>query len=197
MKIIAFEGLDKAGKATLSHHLADYLDSKGYKVGHMDFHRYSTPTGQLIRKFLYGEYHVPQQAMELIMAADKIAAVPDFQMLAQEGYDYLILDRYKLSQYVYSQANGVDQDLAIALWNTIPDPDYTIYVDVSPETSMKRQGKHGVNDRYESDHALLSKVRAHYLQYVAEENPIALDGEDDIEQVKAHLLIEMAHKLEL
>lgn len=197
MKIIAFEGLDKAGKATLSHHLADYLESKGFKVGHMDFHRYSTPTGQLIKKFLYGEYNVPQQAIELIMAADKVAAIPDFEMLAQEGYDFLILDRYKLSQWVYSQANGIDEKFAYTLFDMIPEPNYTIYVDIYPETSMKRQGKHGVNDRYESDYELLNRVRGYYLKFVSEEYPIVLDGEQDIEQVKARLLIEMGTRLEL
>lgn len=197
MKIIAFEGLDKAGKATLSRHLADYLEMKGYTVGHMDFHRYSTPTGQLIRKFLYGEYKVPQEAIELIMAADKIAANPDFKMLEEEGYDFLILDRYKLSQYVYSQANGINEELATLLWNLVPDPDETIYIDISPETSMARQGKHGDNDKYESNYELLARVRAEYMEYAHQKLPVILDGEDDIEQVKARLLIEMAHRLEI
>lgn len=197
MKIIAFEGLDKAGKATLSHHLADYLESKGFTVGLMDFHRYSTPTGQLVKKFLYEEYDVPQDAIELIMAADKVAAIPDFKMLKEEGYDYLILDRYKLSQYVYSQANGFNEQFAKTLWDMTPDPDYTIYVDISPETSMTRQGKHGANDRYEKDKDLLARVRAHYLDYTAENFPIVLDGEDDLEQIKARLLIQMAHQLNL
>lgn len=195
MKIIAFEGLDKAGKATLSRKLADYLETKGYTVGHMDFHRYSTGTGQLIRKFLYGEYNVPQEAIELIMAADKIAATTDFNLLKEEGYDYLILDRYKWSQYVYSRAQDYPEEWANMLQGMIPDADHTVYVDVSPETSMKRQGKHGINDRYESDHDLLSRVRAHYLDLVAVHTAILLDGEDDIEQVSARMLIEMAHLL--
>lgn len=197
MKIIAFEGLDKAGKATLSRHLADYLELKGFTVGHMDFHRYSTPTGQLIRKFLYGEYHVPQEAIELIMAADKVAAIPEFKILEEEGYDFLILDRYKLSQWVYSQANGINQEFADRLWELTPEAFITVYIDISPETSMRRQGKHGLNDRYESDYELLTRARAFYLDYVSYDCPVVLDGEDDIEQIKARLLIEMAPRLGL
>lgn len=197
MKIIAFEGLDKAGKATLSHHLANYLEAKDFTVGLMDFHRYSTPTGQLIKKFLYGEYDVPQDAIELIMAADKVAALQDFKMLEQEGYDYLILDRYKLSQYVYSMANNYDADRAHALWEMIPNPDYTFYVDVTPETSMKRQGKHGINDRYESDHALLTRVRDGYLDFVEDANIFILDGEQPLEEIQAQLIIQVKERMAL
>lgn len=177
MKIIAFEGLDKSGKASSLAHLADIL-SKDYKVGQMDFHRYNTDIGQIIMKWLRNENTLSQEAIELLMAADKVAAKSDFAVLEEAGYDFLLLDRYKMSQKVYALASDVDPALVDMLQSVIPDPDYTIYLDVPPAVSMARRGKHGDNDRYESDFRLLEEVRKRYLQeYIINEVPsVIIDG---------------------
>lgn len=199
MKIIAFEGLDKSGKASSLAHLADLL-SKDYKVGQMDFHRYNTDIGQIIMKWLRKENTLSQEAIELLMAADKVAAKSDFLVLEEAGYDFLLLDRYKMSQKVYALASGVDPHLVDTLQSVIPDPDYTIYLDVPPAVSMARRGKHGDNDRYESDFILLENVRKRYLhEYVINEVPsVIIDGSqplnlvfEEIEREALPTIIEM------
>lgn len=169
MIIVAFEGLDKSGKASASAYLADLL-SKDYKVGQMDFHRYNTDIGQIIWKWLRKENDLSQETIELLMAADKVSAKTAFKTLEQSGYDILLLDRYKMSQFAYSIASGVDPHLVGVLQDLIPDPDHTVYLDVTPGVSMARQGKHGANDRYESDYNLLSEVRDTYLDMFTHED---------------------------
>lgn len=163
MRIIAIEGLDKSGKHSVTVGLADRLRADGYKVAVSEFHRYDTPTGALIRQWLYGQYKVNQHTIELIMAADKYAQKEYFENLEEEGYDFLILDRYIGSHIVYANANGMDGQWIDNLLAYLPDPYCEIFIDVSPETSMKRKGKHGDNDRYESDKQLLAKAREGFI----------------------------------
>jgi dTMP kinase len=163
MKIIAVEGLDKSGKASLVRRLKEKLEADGYKVAVSEFHRYDTPTGKLIRQWLYGEYKVSQPTIELIMAADKYAQKEYFDELSAQGYDILLLDRYLGSQLVYSQAAGVPQEWVENLLKYLDVPDLEIFINVSSETSMKRKGKHGDNDRYESDKELLDRARSGFF----------------------------------
>lgn len=184
MRIIAIEGLDKSGKHTQSKMIVNYLRQQGYKVEQSEFHRYDTPTGQLIQKWLYKEYDVDQYTIELIMTADKQAQQKWFEELERQGVDFLILDRYIGSQKVYSCASGVDTFWTFALQQHLRKPDLEIYIDITPEESMKRKGKWGENDRYESDLILLSNVREFYLERVnTRSNRFMVNGMQSIEKI--------------
>lgn len=185
MKIIAIEGLDKSGKATAAAYISEYLKTLNYKVYQSEFHRYDTPTGKLIQEFLTEKNNYSQPTIELIMAADKQAQQDFFDQLEEEGYDYLVLDRYTTSQIVYSVSLGIDLDFARYLQFYMRQPDYEILLDIPPEVSMNRKGKHnnGVNDKYESDIELLSMVRFNYL-YTLKEN-------DSIYRIDANCSIEL------
>jgi len=198
MKIIVFEGLDKSGKYSQSELLKKNLEELGYKVAKSEFHRYDTPTGQLIQKWLYGEYDVDQTTIELIMAADKYAQVPWMNSLREEGYDFLILDRYYTSQIVYGRASGGDVDWIDGLIGDLPAYNLQFFLDISPEESMRRKGKHGENDRYESDLTLLKKVREWYLHEVEFQGDIKLiNAERSVEQIENEVLLFMKSWLEL
>jgi dTMP kinase len=180
MKIIAIEGLDKSGKATQTALLTERLRLEGYNVVQSEFHRYDTPTGQLIQKWLRKEWDVDQKTIELIMAADKQAQQQWFEELEFQGVDFLVLDRYTGSQFVYGQATGTDVNHIGQLLRFVRRPDLEILIDITPEESMKRKGKWGDNDRYESDKALLTAVR--YL-YVNKPGIVKVDGMRNIEEI--------------
>ncbi|WP_225446653.1 dTMP kinase [Paenibacillus rhizovicinus] len=186
MTIIALEGLDKSGKHTQTELLVERLRAEGYKVEQSEFHRYDTPTGQLIQRWLYTRsgnmpegmepYDVDQKTIELIMAADKQAQQKWFEELDAAGTDVLILDRYVGSQYAYGlPANkAADQNLKYgeihswlqSLLRFVRTPDLTILIDLPPKESINRKGKHGGNDRYESDFNLLTDVRSMYYDHI-------------------------------
>lgn len=166
MKIIAIEGLDKSGKHTQTNMLVEYLRSKGYCVVRSEFHRYDTPTGELIMKWLRKEWNVSQTTIELIMAADKQAQQEWFEELEKNNVDFLVLDRYTMSQFVYSLANNMNREWVLQLQRFMREPDMEIFIDINAKESMKRKGKWGDNDRYESDLALLNEVRALFYWYI-------------------------------
>lgn len=186
MKIIAIEGLDKSGKYTQSKLLTEYLKNMGYKVEQSEFHRYDTPTGELIMKWLRKEWDVSQFTIELIMTADKQAQQKWFNQLEKEGIDFLILDRYTGSQKVYAAASGVDTSWTKALQQYMRKPDIEIFIDIDPVESMKRKGKHGENDRYESDLELLKRVRQLYP--VLCNNIIIVNGEQSVNEVHLEIV---------
>lgn len=198
MKIIALEGLDKSGKASASRHIANILTEKGFRVAEMDFHRYHTPTGSLIRQWLKREIEMNKNAIELIMLADKVAALDDFSRLEKQGIDFLVLDRYKLSQAVYWLSsidrrpesfgiNNAMHKILKAADGILPDPDMTIILDIPAEVSMSRKGKHGENDRYESDRNLLREVRHNYLQQSVSSLFHVVNAERPVDIVNADL----------
>jgi dTMP kinase len=181
MKIIAVEGLDKSGKHTMSELLREFLEAQGLKVAKSEFHRYDTPTGELIMKWLTGQWDVDQTTIELIMTADKQAQQKWFDELEAQHVDFLILDRYVGSQQVYSYANGVSPMWTAMLQKYMRPADVEIFIDIPAEVSMARKGKHnnGENDRYESDRELLKRVRKLFLQ----RNNIKIDGTQPPEDV--------------
>lgn len=180
MKIIVLEGMDKSGKHTASVELAIHLEKLGFNVVQSEFHRYDTPTGKLIQDYLYGRYKVSNETIQYIMSADKQAQQEWFQALENEGVDFLILDRYYLSQKVYSDYfidhssySGEQKFYFRNLYSSIikgfRKADLTIYLDNSAETSMSRKGQHGENDKYEQNKELLDYVRKGYLKEVKKE----------------------------
>lgn len=185
MKIIAIEGLDKSGKHSQSKLLTAFLETLGYKVVQSEFHRYDTPTGELVMKWLAKEWDVDQKVIELIMTADKQAQQEWFEQLECDGVDFLILDRYMTSQTVYSVANGINPEWTEELQRYMRSSDAEILIDIPAEESMKRKGKHnnGENDRYESDLELLSLVREGFLHYFERPNHFVIDGLQSIENV--------------
>ena len=198
MKIIALEGLDKAVKATQSRLLAEALQKQGVSVIQSEFHRYDTPTGGLIAKWLRREYLVDQITIELLIAADKQAQQEWIQSLEEQGVDVLILDRYTLSQFVYAQANGVDKNFVLTLQQFMRQPDHNIIIDILAEVSMSRKGKHnnGENDRYESDLAMLRKVRELYLTSV-KPTDLVVDGTKEIEEIHQAVYNFVVHQLNI
>lgn len=186
MKIIVIEGLDKAGKHTASISLERRLRQEGVSLARSEFHRYDTPTGDLVAKWLTGEYDVDQKTIELIMAADKQAQQAWFNDLEQQGVDVLILDRYVCSQLAYAIVNGSKREWVSELQKYMRPADHTILIDISPEVSIARKGKHngGENDRYESDLEMLRKVRAVYKEELGS-NPsnLIVDGEQSMTEI--------------
>lgn len=200
MIIIAFEGLDKSGKASQSELLYKALYERGIAVEKSEFHRYDTPTGQLIRKFLDGEYSPNQLAVECIMAADKYAQLDWFNEI-QETVDVLILDRYLTSQIVYSKSNGIDTDFVLNLLDRMPEPNFHFFLDINSQESMERKGEHGENDRYESNVNLLNSVRDNYLRLMKIEEEdgraIILDGTLPIQELHQQILDKTLSLLEI
>ncbi len=196
MKIIVFEGLDKSGKHTASLDFENKLKDQGYRVAKMEFPQYDTPIGQLISDWLHKKLDVDAHTFELLLAADKQSAQTKIQKFKDAGYDYLIMDRYIHSQLAYG---SYDNDISWVemLIKYTCKPDFVIYMDVSPDESIKRRGQHGDNDRYESDYKRLSKMSDAYNKAFTMtdigDHLIRIDANQSLSNVRASVVLVADH----
>lgn len=160
MNIIAIEGIDASGKQTQVQMLFNALSNMGFKVAVDSFPRYSTPLGKLIKQWLNKEIEISKEAIRMLYEADRQDYQSEIQFLAEEGFDFLLLDRYHLSNLAFGMAEGVDITWLQALQTKIRKPDLTIVLDISSQTSFSRKSE---RDRYEVDSELLVKARNAYL----------------------------------
>lgn len=177
--LIAFEGVDKAGKGTQSRILAEKL--KGTRIA---FPRYDTFVGNAIKRHLMGEvamYYEPSPdprgcygyqvdesdplAFQGLMFMDKAHATAEIMTLVNKG-QHVVLDRWVDSALAYGGADGLDLGLMETIHAVLPRADITVFLDVDPEISRERGRAPGddrtKDDRYERDLPRLKKVYRNY-----------------------------------
>lgn len=179
MPLIAFEGIDKAGKNTQSRWLQNKLTAKGYTVNHVAFPDYSTSLGGEIQKFLRGEIQLRPEVRQLLYVANRWERQPD--LLRWLNHDsFVIADRYIPSGLAYGLANKLSLDWMINLEKGLPHADVVVIIDIPVEESYKRAVK---KDIYEMDTNFLTKVRNAYLELAPEFNWVIVNGEQSIDFV--------------
>ncbi|MGA4519271.1 dTMP kinase [Solibacillus silvestris] len=166
MKIIAFEGIDASGKETQAHLLTAWLQGQGYNVYQESFPRYDTPVGRLIKDHLQGEINLNDEAFHMLLEVDRQDFMTTVRNMEQNGTDFMVLDRFTLSNLAFGKAKGLDPAWLTKLQEKVIQPDITFFVDISVETSFERRS--GGRDKYESDNELLRKARFNYLETVFE-----------------------------
>lgn len=182
-KLIAFEGVDGAGKGTQVSILEKRLKEAGKKVIVYAFPRYSHITGEVIAEYLRGEYGdintVPKRLICVAYAADRITAMKEIKQYLDDGY-IVLCDRYTYSN-IFTAAkmpktewdNFINwvEDLEFNNLNIIK-PDCNVFLYVSPEVSIqkikergKRDYQHSKKDIHESNTQLLKNTSEAYLYF--------------------------------
>lgn len=186
MKIIAFEGIDAAGKETQIRLLTAALKKKGYRVIQETLPQYHTPIGALINDFLSGKVHLSESALHVLFEADRYDLQEDFDAL-DSICDVLILDRYVMSNLAFGAAKGLDLEWLHNLQSGLRKPDVTIVLDISARESFRRKKR---RDVHEQDVALLERAREAYLQLADEAEGLVyvVDGAAEKELVHQTIL---------
>jgi len=139
---IALEGLDGSGKSTQTKLLAEKLKEQGLNV-----YTTSEPTtsriGSIIKDIFKHKMQADHRTIAALFVADRLDHLLNktdgIVKKLEEGYT-VICDRYYFSSYAY-QGTHLDMDWVIeanSLSADILRPDLNIFIDVSPDTSMKR-----------------------------------------------------------
>lgn len=157
----------KPGKESQSKKLVSILRENGYKVAIESFPRYDKPMGKRIKKGLFEGEGMSQLQFAKLYEIDRFQAQPWIQSLITQGYDFLVLDRYTMSNMVFQQAKGVSDIDILEMQNGLIHADLHIIVDISVEESISRGKAYAKVDKYERDTELLSKVRDLQLSYAA------------------------------
>lgn len=165
---IALEGLDGSGKSTQIKLLAEKLKGQGLKI-----FTTAEPTnsriGHIIKDIFKHKMEADHRTIAALYAADRLDHLTNkmdgILRKMEEGYT-VITDRYYFSSYAY---HGTHMDInwvitANSLSADLLRPDLNIYIDISPEESMRRlnKGRDSI-ELYESTENL-RQVREKYFE---------------------------------
>lgn len=156
-KIITIEGIDGSGKTVQFEKLAASLEALGYSVEKRAFPVYTSYFGQQIGKFLSGAdgvsaTDIDQKSMALWFAMDRFKAFEDFK---DGENDFLLINRYVLSNAVYQSIRDCDIDKPdIVDWVfdleynvlSLPRPDLNVFFNVETECAKSNVAKKGFRD---------------------------------------------------
>ena len=182
--LVAVEGLDQSGKATQAQDLRDRLRASGYKSRVVSFPDYGTFLGEEIARSLQGERDYGPETMQLLYVANRFERKADIDRWHEAGL-IVLFDRYIASGIAYGEAQGLDPGWLTTLQVSLPQPELTILLDIAPETAAAR--KTVGRDRYESDLALLTRVRESYLRQAKQPSWVRIDAEQAPEAVAAEM----------
>src|SRR5262245_14135342 len=192
--LIAFEGLDQSGKQTQAELLRDRLKADGHKSRLVSFPDYATSIGEEIARALQGEREYGADVMQLLFVANRHERREAIHEWMASGV-VLLCDRYRASSIAYGEAQGLDAQWLENIQHMLPVPDLTIFIDIAPETAVKRKAHD--RDRYERDLSLLSRVRESYRRQAKQPGWAMIDGEQTKEAIAEEVLALVSPRLGL
>ena len=199
---IAFEGIDGSGKSTQVKLLSDSFKKAGHKV-YSTFEPTDSPIGSVIRNIFKHRIEADHRVIAGLFVADRLDHLLNktngILKKLEDGYT-VITDRYYFSSYAYHgthmsldwviEANSLSVDLL--------RPDLNIYIDISPDISMKRlnNGRSSI-ELYETIENLRN-VRDKYLEAIEQlkfkENIFVTDGNRSAELIASDIWNEVSKK---
>ncbi|RAU94675.1 dTMP kinase [Mycobacterium colombiense] len=183
--LIAIEGIDGAGKRTLTDKLRKLFEADGKSVAMLAFPRYGqSVTADIAAEALHGEHGdlaSSAYAMAMLFALDRAGALGDIEALRRE-HDVVIMDRYVASNAAYTAAR-LHQDAAgpAVAWIYaleygrlgLPAPDWQVLLAVPAEVAGERARSRAesdpgrARDSYERDDGLQQRTGAVYAELAA------------------------------
>lgn len=181
-RIITIEGIDGSGKTVQFNKLYENLTGLGFSVDTRSFPEYGSFFGGQVGRFLSGEEgvlatDVDQKSMALWFALDRFDA---FKGWRDGEYDFLIINRYVLSNAVYQSIR--DRDIGkpdIIDWVFeleygrlgLPRPALNLFFDVNTERAGQNVDRKGFRDYvgagrdvYESSLGIQERARNMYIR---------------------------------
>ena len=178
--LIAIEGVDGAGKRTLTQGLRAAFEAAGRSVATLAFPRYGqSVAADVAAEALHGQHGdlaSSVYAMAMLFALDRAGGADKIRELCG-GHDVVILDRYVASNAAYSAARLHQQaDGEVVGWVheieyqrlQLPVPDWQVLLGVTAELADRRarhrarQDAGRARDAYERDSELQQRTGAVY-----------------------------------
>lgn len=179
--LVAFEGIDGAGKTTQSKRLLTKLRELGVRAS-WSKEPSDNRIGMLIRSALRGEIDLDQRTLALLFAADRIEHMRNLSVDC-----VTIIDRYVLSSLAY-QGVFAPFEWILELNKWVRLPDIVFYLDISPEVALRRVADRSI---YHST-SFLEMVRENYIKLIKEEpwksRTYMIDADRDEEHVFNEIL---------
>jgi len=186
-------GLDGAGKTTQIRLLSGYLERKGYEVlvtkNPTDWFRTDPKMRSFLRERKEG-LSVPVETVALFAAADRVAQYLNEILPALRTRKIVITDRYLYTGMAIMLARGLnDMEWLRILNRHVPYPDISFYIDTTPEAAMRRIIERGTpRVKAEENLAFLRTLRECFLDVLAGEKVVRVDGNNDIDTVHMNIV---------
>ncbi|MGV0786833.1 dTMP kinase [Mycolicibacterium sp. XJ2] len=183
--LMVIEGVDGAGKRTLTNGLRTALEAEGRTVTSLAFPRYGQSVeADVAAEALHGSHGDLADsvyAMAVLFALDRSRARAEIERL-QDAYDVVILDRYVASNAAYSAARlRQDADGEVVEWVRVleyerlalPRPDVQVLLAVPIELAAQRAEQRAntevdrAKDAYERDGGLQQRTSDVYAALAA------------------------------
>ncbi|CAL1715371.1 unnamed protein product [Somion occarium] len=156
---IAIEGLDRSGKSTQASALIKRLEAANVPCKHIKFPDRTTPIGKMIDSYLQSKTELDDHVIHLLFSANRWELASSIVKALEEGTT-VVCDRYAFSGIAFSAAKVLprettskDGDSTIPIpthvlsyeWCrapeiSLPAPDLTFLLEVSPEKAESRGG---------------------------------------------------------
>ena len=180
---IAFEGIDRSGKATQSKLLAEHLKEKEQPVVLIHFPQYGKRSAGLIKNYLEGKYGSAEEVgpyrASIFLAVDRYDKSFEIRQYLEQGTT-VISDRYWASNVGHQGGKIQDGEERKKFFQwlyhlefkifTIPQPDLTLLLKTSPELTQRLVAGQKKGDIHENDIKHERNALRAYLE-VAEEFP--------------------------
>ncbi len=183
--LIAIEGVDGAGKHTLTQGLRAAFKTAGKSVATLAFPRYGASVhADLAAEALHGghgDLSSSVYAMAVLFALDRADARAEIERL-RDRHDVVILDRYVASNAAYSAARlhqGADGEVVAWVRELefdrfgVPTPDWQVLLAVPTELASQRAQRRAdadadrARDAYERDDGLQRRTNETYAGLAA------------------------------
>jgi len=190
--LIAFEGIDQAGKLTQARNLAKRLADAGTACELWHYPDYATPIGRILEQALNEGLALDARARTMLFAAnrwEKDAMVRDH--VSSGGV--ALIDRYSASNVVYGLSQGYDRSWLESLESGLLPADVTVLVEISPEESARR--KQSGRDDFERNARLLQEAQRYYTLLAQEHGWLVVDGALSPDEVGARILAGLRDRL--
>ena len=178
-KLIAFEGIDNAGKTAVAGRVISELKSR--KIDAVFAKERSTEIGPLLedlRRF-------SPLVKTFLFAADRALLLDKYEKLLDDG-THVIFDRYFHSAIAYRVAEGMDEKYVRFVNKVFRRPDLAILFDIGVDLSVERQPTSKSQTPYAVD--VLEKVREVYLSMIETDGLRRVDARQPVDAVFKNVL---------
>ncbi|KAE9409662.1 thymidylate kinase [Gymnopus androsaceus JB14] len=148
---IVIEGLDRSGKTTQTETIQKRIQEAGKEVVCIKFPDRSTSIGKMIDSYLRSQSNLDDHVVHLLFSANRWELASTILAHLKQG-KVVLCDRYAFSGIAFSVAKNlppINLAWARAPDASLPSPDLTLFLDISPEAAQSRGG-YG-EERYEKE----------------------------------------------
>ena len=194
-KLIVFEGIDKSGKETQARLLTEFLRDQRKTVATFAFPNYESWSGKQIKDWLHNKSIRNQYEVNMLYSLNRYEMKDTLEQCLKD-YDYVILDRYYHSNWIYGDfKEHVDQTWLRELDRALPRPHMVILLCISGELSAQRRGS--MADIHEQDIPFLNRCNDKYERIGMVNGWIMVDGSDTEEKIAWRIRTSFSPKLTL